>query len=130
MFKKLATSFLLASALVGGFVSPTFAADETTFQSVVFFPVKVLGSATGAVIGVPMGIFKDSVKGYAMATRYTADAIGDKDGDVPLFIGAVVGGPIGAVGGGAYGVFDGMWHGASVGYEKPFSADSFKYKEE
>ncbi|MFN8658067.1 MAG: hypothetical protein U0105_17150 [Candidatus Obscuribacterales bacterium] len=130
MFKKLATSFLLASALVGGIVSPTFAADETTFQSVVMFPVRLLGSGVGAVIGVPLGIFKDSVKGFGMAADWTADAVGDKDNKVSQTVGWIVGGPIGAAGGGVYGAFDGMWHGMSTGYEKPFSSDSFTYKDE
>jgi membrane protein YqaA with SNARE-associated domain len=137
VYKKLATSFMLASALVGALVLPTFAAstatsasDESTFQSIVFFPVRVVGSGVGAVVGVPLGAVKDGVKGAQMGTQWVADKLGKEDGTYETWAGAVLGGPVGLLGGAAYGTFDGGWHGVVTGYEKPFSKDAFTFKEE
>lgn len=129
MVRKLATSFVLASTLVGALVAPSFAADDT-FQSIVFFPVRLLGSATGTVIGVPEGAVKDGVKGSMMATKWVAEKLGDEDGTYQTWAGAMLGGPFGLAGGMAYGTFDGGWHGMKTGYEKPFSKDSFTFKDE
>lgn len=79
MVRKFATSFILASTIVGAVVAPSFASDDT-FQDICFFPVRVLGSATGAAIGVPEGAVKDGVKGAMMATKWMADKLGDEDG--------------------------------------------------
>lgn len=134
MFKKLATSFMLASALVGAVVLPTFAATATssddTFQNIVFFPVRVAGSAVGAVVGVPLGAVKDGVKGAQMGTKWVAGKLGNEDGVYQTWAGAILGAPFAAAGGAAYGTFDGGWHGIVTGYEKPFSKDAFTFKDE
>jgi hypothetical protein len=130
MFKKLATSFMLASALVGAIVSPCFAADETTFQSIAFFPVRVVGAGVGTAVGVPLGMLKDGVKGGQMATKWVATKLGDEDGQFQTAMGLLVGAPFGIAGGAAYGTFDGGWHGLKTGYEKPFSKDAFTFKDE
>ena len=129
MLKKLAYSFVLASALVGTTVAPSFAGDDSMFKSICLFPVKVVGSCAGGVVGVPMGAFKDSVIGAHMGTKTVADALGKSGGTVNTAVGAVTGGPVGLVGGGAYGCFDGSVHGFKAGYSKPFSGDSFRYKD-
>lgn len=129
MVRKLATSFILASTLVGAMVAPSFAADDT-FQSICYFPVRLLGSATGTVIGVPEGAVKDGVKGAQMATKWVATKLGDDDGTYQTWAGAILGAPFGIVGGAAYGTFDGAVHGVKTGYNKPFSKDSFTFKDE
>jgi hypothetical protein len=129
MVRKLATSFILASTLVGAVVAPSFAADDT-FQSICFFPVRVIGSGVGSVIGVPEGMVKDGVRGAMMSTKWMANKLGDEDGTYQTIAGAVLAAPFGIVGGSAYGSFDGVWHGCKTGYEKPFSKDSFTFKEE
>jgi len=129
MVRKLATSFILASTLVGVMVAPSFAADDT-FQSICFFPVRLVGSAVGTVIGVPEGAVKDGVKGAQLATKWVAEKLGDEDGTYQTWAGAILGGPFGLAGGGAYGTFDGGWHGMKTGYEKPFSKDAFTFKDE
>jgi hypothetical protein len=129
MFKKLATSFMLASALVGAMVAPAFA-DDSTFQQICLFPVRVAGSATSTVVGVPEGAVKDGVKGAMMSTKWVAGKLGDENGTYQNWFGAVLGGPFGLLGGGAYGVFDGAWHGMKTGYEKPFSKEAFTFKDE
>jgi len=138
MFKKLASSFMLASALVGATMAPSFAATKAstasssdgTFQSIVYFPVRVVGSAVGTVFGVPEGMVKDGVKGAMMSTKWVAGKLGDENGTYQTWTGGIVGAPFGIVGGAAYGSFDGGWHGMRTGYEKPFSHDAFTFKEE
>lgn len=129
MVKKLASSFMLASVLVGSMVAPSFA-DDTTFAKIVFFPVRVAGSGVGTAIGMPLGAVKDGTKGAIKSTKWVAGKLGNEDGGVHQFFGAVLGGPFGAAGGGAYGVFDGGWHGMKTGFEKPFSKESFTFKDE
>jgi len=129
MVRKFATSFILASTLVGAMVAPSLAADDT-FQSICFFPVRLVGSGVGSAIGVPEGVVKDGVKGALMSTKWLSNKLGDQDGTYQTWAGAIIAGPVGIVGGGAYGAFDGVWHGLKTGYEKPFSKDSFTFKEE
>jgi len=138
MFKKLATSFTLASALIGAMVSPTFAAASSgpatstndTFQSICFFPVRVVGSTVGLLVGMPEGFVKDGVKGAQLSTKWVAEKLGNESGTYQLWAGALLGGPFGVVGGATYGTFDGGWHGVSTGYQKPFSKDAFTFKDE
>jgi hypothetical protein len=138
MLKKLATSFMLASALIGATVSPSFAANaktsatssDDTFQNIVFFPVRVVGSAVSFLVGIPEGAVKDGVKGAQLSTKWVAGKLGNEDGLYQQWAGAIVGAPFGIVGGASYGTFDGGWHGALTGYEKPFSKDAFTFKEE
>lgn len=129
MHKKIASSFVLAMALMGTVVAPSYA-DDDTFQQIVQFPVKVLGSAASTVVGMPEGAVKDGVKGWQMATKWVAGKLGDEDGKGQTFFGWILGGPVGLVGGGAYGVFDGGWHGMKTGFEKPFTKESFTFKDE
>lgn len=140
MLKKLATSFMLASALVGALVLPTLAQNakttatsagsDDTFQNIVFFPVRVVGSGVGLAVGIPLGAVKDGVKGAQMGTKWVAGKLGNEDGVYQNWVGALVGGPVGLAGGSAYGTFDGGWHGIVTGYEKPFSTEAFTFKEE
>ena len=130
MVRKLATSFVLASTLVGALVAPSFAADDSTFQSIVFFPVRLVGSGVGTVIGVPEGAVKDGVKGSMLATKWVAEKLGDEDGTYQTWAGAMLGGPFGLAGGAAYGTFDGGWHGMKTGYEKSCSKDPCTFNDE
>jgi hypothetical protein len=129
MLKKFASSFILASALVGSMVAPSFA-DDDTFKNIVQFPVKVVGSSVAMVVGVPMGAIKDGVKGSIKSTKWASGKLGSEDSGISCFFGSVLGGPVGFVGGGAYGCFDGAVHGAKTGYSKPFSHDAFTFKDE
>ncbi|CAN5618823.1 hypothetical protein BH10CYA1_BH10CYA1_57170 [soil metagenome] len=129
MLKKLASSFILASALVGTLVAPSLA-DDDTFKSVVVFPMRVVGTGVGMVVGAPLGAFKDSVKGSIKASKAVSGKLGNEDNGGCQFFGSILGGPFGFVGGGAYGMFDGAVHGAKEGYEKPFSKDTFTFKDE
>ena len=130
MRNKIATSIMLASALIGTMVAPTFAADDDTFQNICFFPVRVAGLGVGSVVGVPLGAVKDGVRGAEKSTKWVAGKLGNEDGVYQQWFGAILGGPFGLVGGSAYGCFDGLWHGMKTGYEKPFSKDAFTFKDE
>ncbi|MGH9548948.1 MAG: hypothetical protein ACRD3W_06215 [Terriglobales bacterium] len=129
MLKKLASSFVAASALVGTMMVPALA-DDDTFKTICQFPVRVVGSGVGTVLGVPLGAVKDGVKGWNKGMGYTAGKLGNEDSSGPRFFGAVFGGPIGFLGGATYGTFDGSWHGMRTGYSKPFSKDAFMFKDE
>lgn len=129
MFKKIASSFLIASALVGTMAAPSHA-DDSTFQTIVFFPVRVLGSGVGTVVGVPLGMVKDGNRGAIKATKWVAGKLGDEDGKYHQVAGGLLGGPFGLVGGAAYGSFDGGWHGMKTGFEQPFSKEAFTFKDE
>ena len=136
MFKKLATSLVLATVLTGA-VSPAFAASKNSsnssddlFQSICFFPVRVVGSTVGLLVGIPEGAVKDGVKGAMMSQSWVAGKLGNEKGQYEQWAGWMVGAPFGIVGGAAYGTFDGGWHGVKTGYEKPFSREAFTFKEE
>lgn len=129
MLKKLAPSFILASAVVGTMSAPSYASDDT-FKSICQFPVRVVGCGVSTVLGVPLGAVRDGVRGSIKSTQWVAEKLGDESGNVQIFFGSILGGPFGAVGGGTYGVFDGSWHGMKTGYEKPFSKESFTFKDE
>lgn len=131
MLNKLASSFILASALVGTIVAPSFAGDdESTFQSIVNIPVRVVGAGVGGTVGVPLGAVKDGVKGWMKASKAVAGGLGNEDGSFQQIVGCSVGGPFGAVGGSAFGCFDGLVHGVKTGYEKPFTKEAFTFKDE
>jgi hypothetical protein len=81
-------------------------------------------------VGVPLGAFKDSVKGGIAATKFVATSLGNADGEIQQIIGLTVGAPFGAIGGGAFGTVDGAVHGVKAGYGSPFGKDSFTFKDE
>jgi hypothetical protein len=130
MLNKLAPSFILASALVGTMMAPSFAGDDK-FESICQFPLRVVGAGVGTIVGVPMGAFKDSVKGFLSGESFVAGKLGNEDGNANKVIGCLIGGPVGFVGGAGFGAgFDGPVHGLKSGYSKPFSKDAFTFKDE
>jgi hypothetical protein len=129
MLKKLASSFILASAIVATAIAPSFADDET-FKDITQFKFKVVGSVVGGVVGVPLGAVKDGVKEGRKATRFVAKTMGNEDCEFYNLVGLTVGAPFGFVGGAAYGSVDGLVHGFKSGYDKPFTHSSFTYKDE
>ena len=129
MLKKIASSFILASTLVGALVAPSYADDDSTFKSIVLFPAKVLGSSVGFVVGMPLGAVRDGNRGAIKATEFMSGKVSKQDGPYAWWPG-VFAAPFGIVGGSVYGVFDGGVHGVKTGFEKPFSKDAFTFKEE
>jgi hypothetical protein len=89
------------------------------------------GSVTATIIDVPQGILVDSLYRMPLKTQRTlADKFGDDKGLQQNLAGAVIGIPVGFVWGIPYGAFQGGRHGMTVGWEKPFSTESFIVSEE
>ena len=129
MRKRLACSLAMASAFIFTSIAPSFAGDEYC-KGICGFPLRLAGCGISTVLGVPLGSFKDSVKGGQAAAKYVAKTLGNEDGDLHMLVGYVVGAPAGATFGAAVGSVDGLVHGFKTGYDKPFSSDSFTYKDE
>jgi hypothetical protein len=84
------------------------------------------GSSTAMLIDVPQGIVVDSaVKCPYKASRSLADTFGDENGWKQMIVGTIIGIPTGFVFGIPYGAIAGGRHAMSVGWDKPFSVDSF-----
>ncbi len=129
MLKKIAFPLLVAATLVGTMATPSHA-EDSTFATICFFPVRVLGCGVGTVVGVPLGMVKDGNRGAIKATKWVAEKLGDENGFYHQVAGGILGGPFGLVGGAAYGSFDGGWHGMKTGFEQPFSKEAFTFKDE
>lgn len=116
--KKNAT--LLAVLATVGLAAPSFADGALgTGKSVV-------GSTTAMIVDVPEGIIVDTAyKCPYRATKGLAEAFGDENGWKQNIVGALIGIPAGAVFGVPYGAVKGGYHAASVGWDKPFSGESF-----
>lgn len=116
MKKSAALLTVLATLAIG---SPSFAGAMDTGKS-------VAGSTVAMVVDVPQGMVVDSmVKCPVKASRSLAGAFGDEHGWKQKIVGSVFGVPAGAVFGVPYGAVKGGQHAASVGWDKPFSSDSF-----
>ncbi len=129
MVKKFASYIAVVATVIGSSVLPSLADDSTAYK-IKCFPYKVVGSSLSTVAGLPLGFTKGAVEGSMKTTKIVANKLGDEDGGWQLLAGSVVGGPFGVVGGAAYGSVAGVIHGAKTGYEKPFSMDSFRFKED
>ncbi len=129
MLKKMMLSTVAASVILGGSYLPCFAEGDT-FENICLFPVRLVGSTVGTIVGVPEGAVKDGVRGAIKSTKLVAGKLGNEDGKYQQTAAAVLAGPFGLVGGGVFGLFDGAWHGMKTGYEKPFSKDAFTFKDE
>jgi len=113
-----ASSLVMAAVAVLGLASPSFADGGG--------PVGIVGSGTAMLIDIPEGAVVDSAfKCPYKFSRGLASAFGDENGWKQVIVGTVIGVPTGAVFGVPYGAIAGARHALSVGYEKPFSAESF-----
>lgn len=123
--KKKLLGLVAASVLVAGMATPSFANDAVNSG------VAFLGSATALIVDIPEGILTHSLWHCPMkTTRYLADKFGDSKGWGQNIVGFVLGAPTGFVWGIPCGAIHGGRHALSVGWDKPFSTDSFLVKEE
>lgn len=91
----------------------------------------LFGAVTAAIIDIPEGILVDSL--YRMplkATKALADQFGDENGFQQNVAGAALGIPAGFLWGIPYGAIHGGRHALTVGWEKPFSTESYLVTEE
>jgi hypothetical protein len=110
---------LLAIFTTLGMSSASFAGTLDTGKS-------VAGTSTAMVVDVPEGIIVNTAyKCPYAATKGLAGAFGDENGWKQNIVGAVFGIPAGMAFGVPYGLVKGGQHAASVGWEKPFSKESF-----
>lgn len=130
MVKKFVSYVAVATAIIGSAVLPSLAEDDSKVSCACAFPFKVTGAALGTAWGVPLGLTKGGVEGGMKTTKYVAGKLGNEECPLRLAASSVIAGPFGVVGGAAYGSVFGVIHGAKTGYSKPFSADSFRLKED
>src|ERR1700722_5927727 len=129
MVKKFVSYAAVAAAIIGSSMLPSLA-DDSKVESACAFPFKVTGAALSTVWGVPIGMTKGGVEGGMKTTKYAAGKMGNEECPLRLAACSLIAGPFGVVGGAAYGSVTGAIHGAKTGYEKPFSVESFRFKED
>jgi len=114
-------SFLFAALAVVGMATPSFADGGPLGTG-----ASLLGTGAAFLIDVPEGIVVDSlVKCPYKASKGLAEAFGDENGWKQNIVGTIIGVPTGFAFGIPYGAIAGGHHAFSVGWEKPFSAESF-----
>jgi hypothetical protein len=85
-----------------------------------------VGAPVAFLIDVPEGVVVDSaVKCPYKFSTGLAGAFGDENGWKQIIVGTVIGVPSGFLFGIPYGAVAGGRHGLTVGWDKPFSAESF-----
>jgi hypothetical protein len=110
---------LLAIFATLGMSSPSFAGCLDTGKS-------VAGTTTAMIVDVPEGIIVNTLaKCPRHARESLAATFGDENGWKQNIAGALIGWPAGMAFGVPYGLVKGAQHAASVGWEKPFSKESF-----
>lgn len=111
----------VASLLVLGTATPSRAADGAMGSA-----ASLAGATAATIVAVPSAILVDSLWRMPMATWHSlAGHFGDEHGLEQNVVGAALGIPWGIVWGIPTGAIRGAKHGMSVGWEKPFSAESF-----
>lgn len=126
MIKKV-MSLAIAALAVAAVAAPAFAADDNMDKVVqgALLPTRVGGVAAGVVVGTPIAIVRQSVKGYKDLTEKCADKIGGKDCGPACLLVSVVTLPAGLVYGTTTGTYYGMKNGIMDGFQTPFHPDSF-----
>jgi hypothetical protein len=94
-------------------------------------PFRTVGALSGgAVCGLVTAPIDDGFHTGKRATKRLAGTFGDENGNMEILAAAPIMGPSATVAGGAHGFVRGMWHGAKLGWEKPFSRWSYITEEE
>ena len=119
--KKRITALLAASAMIMGTAAPAFADGIGG----------LLATTTVMVVDMPTGTAYNALwKCPTTAQHGLAEAFGDEKGFGQNVVGAIIGIPFGMVWGVPTGAIKGAKHGLNVGWEKPFSGESFNVTEE
>lgn len=125
--KNKTLAILSAGVIAMSGALPCFADDDGPVHSVVQF----FGATSAMVIDVPQGIVVDSLYRVPLKVQRTlAEHFGDPNGLGQNFVGAVLGIPAGFVWGIPYGALHGAKHAIGVGWDKPFSTESYIVTEE
>jgi hypothetical protein len=111
----------LASAITLSTAAPVMAADSPMGSVASFF-----GSVTAAAITTPQAMVVDTLYWMPLRKqRSLAAHFGDDKGWQQNIVATVIGVPWGMVWGVPTGFLRGAKHGLGVGWEKPFSTESF-----
>lgn len=118
--KNKALMLLTAGLLTMGTATPSYADGKLGEVG------SLLGSVTATIFDIPQGIIVDSLYRVPLkTTRILAEKFGDENGFQQNVVGAVIGIPTGFLWGIPYGAIHGGRHGMTVGWEKPFSTESY-----
>jgi hypothetical protein len=110
----------VAATLALGMATPSYAND------IVNSGVSLAGSATATIIDTPQAMVVDSLWHMPLKMWHgLAEKFGDEKGFQQNVVGAMIGIPAGIVWGIPTGALRGAKHGMGVGWEKPFSTESF-----
>jgi hypothetical protein len=121
MKNKLLISLAAVTVAIGGTALPSSANDAASF----------VGTMTALVIDIPQGMLVDSLwRSPRNFTHTLADNFGDEKGLQQNVVGALIGIPVGMVWGVPHGAIQGGRHAFSVGWDKPFSTESYIVSEE
>jgi hypothetical protein len=113
----------IASMLALGTATPSFANEAVNnFAS-------FAGSTAAVLVTTPQAMIVDSLWHQPVrVTHALAEHFGDEKGFQQNVVGALIGIPFGVVWGIPTGALRGAKHGLGVGWEKPFSTESFEEK--
>jgi hypothetical protein len=115
-----------ACAITCGATTPSIAADNALGGV-----GSMLGTGTALLIDIPEGIALRSLWYSPLkATKALAGHFGDENGLQQNVVGALIGIPFGVVWGIPTGAIQGGRHALDVGWEKPFSTESYIVTEE
>jgi hypothetical protein len=121
MKNRILVSLAAVAVSIGGLALPSSANDASSF----------VGSMTALVIDIPQGMLVDSLwRSPKHFTHSLADNFGDEKGFQQNVVGALIGIPFGMVWGVPHGAIQGGRHALSVGWDKPFSTESYIVSEE
>ncbi len=125
--KNKTLAMITAGMLSLGVALPSLAADDSPLGSV----GSLLGAVTAGIIDIPEGTAVYSLWRCPKTTqRYLAEKFGDEHGLGQNLAAFVLGVPTGMVWGVPYGAIMGGKHAFTVGWEKPFSTESYLVTEE
>ena len=125
--KKKVLALLAASAIAMSTTAPAVADDSTPLGAVGC----LFGATSAVIIDVPEGILWHSLWNCPLkTTQYLAETFGDSNGLGQNLVGAAFGIPAGFLWGIPYGAIAGGRHGMTVGWDKPFSTESYLVMEE
>ncbi|MBX9670992.1 MAG: hypothetical protein K2X93_25590 [Candidatus Obscuribacterales bacterium] len=120
--KNKVLALVAASALAISTMAPAMAADDTPLGSV----GALMGATSAVIVDVPEGILWHSLWNCPLkTTQYLAEAFGDSNGLGQNLVGGALGIPAGFLWGIPYGAIAGGRHGMTVGWDKPFSTESY-----
>lgn len=116
--------------------APAFAMDslklgptDLIVESVAMMPARVLGVATGAIVGVPIATVRATAKNTMEAQGKIAGALPEADSPASEVYSSVLSLPVGLL----CGLVEGPYYGlknASHGFRHPFSAESFSLQDD